>query len=130
MSGTPTFTSEPRHGAAPVSSSADNTWTAPSNAVTLLVGVSAGTKVRQLVAQGIGVTLAGMVNIGIYNGSVYRLVDQFKFLGVSGSTTASAERYFKQYEHLILPDASHSLVAWSMVASQLVVVHAFGGDLT
>ena len=128
MASSPIFATTPKVGSAAVSATADTGWTSPSNAVTILTGGASGSKIEEVVFQGIGVTLAGMVNLFVYDGSTYSLIDQVKFLGVTGSTTASNERFVRQYSNLLIPSSSYTLRASSMVASQLVRVTAFYAD--
>ena len=127
MAASPIFATTPKAGSAAVSATADTGWTAPSNTVTIVTGGSSGSKVEEIIFQGIGVTLAGIVNVFLYDGTNYSLIDQVKFLGVSGSTTASAERFVRQYSNLLVPNG-YSLRVTSMVASQLVRVTAFYAD--
>ena len=129
MSSTPSFAVTPRVGSAAVSSSADNSWTTFTNAVDILTGVASGTKIEEVVIQGLGVTTAGVLNIIYYDGTTNHLFDQVLITAVSGTSTAITFRAVRQYSNLILPSSSAKLRASSMVASQLIRVTAFGADL-
>jgi hypothetical protein len=131
MASSPVFAATPKFGSATVSATADTGWTSLTNSVALLTSGASGSKVEEVVFQGIGITLAGMVNLVLYDGTNYSLIDQVKFLGISGSTTASAERFVRQYSNLVIPatgGTTYTLRATSMVASQLVRVTAFYAD--
>jgi hypothetical protein len=131
MATSPAFASTPKFGSAAVSATADNSWTSFTNSVSLLTSGASGSKVEEVVFQGIGVTLAGVVNLVLYDGTNYSLIDQVKFLGVTGSTTAPAERFVRTYSNLLIPatgGTTYTLRASSMVASQLVRVTAFYAD--
>lgn len=70
-----------------------------------------------------------MVNIFLYDGTTYHLVDQFTVTAVTSSATAAAYRQSRQYTNLEMP------TGWSLRAAQTVAgnasglkVTAFGGD--
>lgn len=128
MATSPAFASTAALGSQTISSSADNTWTAPANTVTIVTAGASGTKIEEIVVQGIGVTIAGMLNIYIHDGTNYHLFDQVSISAVTATTTATAYRAVRQYTNLVLK-SGWSLRASSMVASQLAKVSAFGGDL-
>lgn len=127
MSTAPQFATTLNVGSGAVSATADTGWTSPTHTTDIITGGTNGTKVEELVFQGIGVTLAGMVNVWLYDGATHYLVDQVKFVGVSGSTTLTAERFVRQYSNLFVKSGWKLRVS-SMVASQLVNVTGYGGD--
>lgn len=128
MSVDPAFAATPRHEAALLSTSADTSRTAPSNAVTVLTAASSGTKVEEVVFEGTGTTVAGIVCLFIYDGANYNLFDEQVITVVTASTTAAAGRWVRLYDNLVLR-SGESLRASSQVANQPIKVHAFGGDL-
>jgi hypothetical protein len=127
MAADPVFASTPRHEAVSVSSTADTSRTAPSTYVTLLTAGSSGTKIESLVFEGTGTTVAGVVVVFIYDGSTYHDFYEEAVTAVTASTTAAAYRTERTFDNLILK-AGESLRVTSQVASQLIKVHAFGGD--
>lgn len=127
MSATVAFASTPNVSTVAVSATADTGWTTFTNAVTLWTPGASGGKVEEIWFQGIGVTVASMINLIYNDGTTKRLIDQVMFRGVTGSTTASAERFVRQYSNLLVK-AGATLMVTSMVASQLVAVSAFGAD--
>jgi hypothetical protein len=66
----------------------DTSLTAPSTTATILTGGTAGSKVEEIVIQGTGTTVAGVLNIFLHDGSAYSLVDQVLITAVTSSTTA------------------------------------------
>lgn len=127
MSVDPVFASTPRHESVAVSATADTSRSAPTNVVTLLAAGANGTKIEELVFNGSGTTLAGVICVFIYDGSAYHLYDEVAVTVVTASTTAAAYRLARTYDNLILKPGA-SLRITSQVASQLIRVHAFGGD--
>lgn len=132
MSAAASFSSTINVKGATISATADGTFasaTPTGGTSTLQTGGASGTQVYTMVFQGYGTSLAGIINVWLYDGTNYYLIDQVKFLGVAGSTTANSERFVRSYESLLIPATTWSLRVSSAVASQKVVVTAFGGDL-
>lgn len=130
MSSTPAFASTPNVGSASLGGF-DTSLTAPSTVSTILTAGSSGAKIDEIVVQGTGTTVAGVVNIFVHDGSSYSLVDQFLITAVTSSTTAVAFRNTRQYANLILENG------WTLRASHTTTgndtnklrVTAFGADL-
>lgn len=110
MSADPAFGSVPRV-ASNVLGTFDASLTAPSNVATILTGVAAGTQVEEIIVLGLATTVAEVVNIFLYDGSVYHLYDQMLITAVTSSTTAAAFRQVNRYGDLFLPSTSWSLRA-------------------
>lgn len=127
MAATPQFAGTPALGAAALSATADAGYTAPANAATVLTAGASGSKVDEIVFQGIGSTLAGTITVFLYDGATYHLVDTVAVPAVAASTTVTPWRLAKQYANLVLK-SGWSLRCSSTVANQLVKVSAFGGD--
>lgn len=129
MSSAPSFASTPRV-AAGLLTTADTNYTAPSTApVTIFTGAATvGSKIEEVVIQGVATTVAGVVNLFVYDGTTYHLVDQVLVTAVTSSTTAVAFRARRQYQNLLLPSSSHSLRATTTVAQTGIKVIAFGAD--
>lgn len=132
MGTTLNFASTPKLWVAQISATADGTPTSrtPTGGTTTLVtGGSSGSKVEEIVVQGIDSALdAAVVNLWVYNGSTYYLRDQFQMAGNDSTTTTSGEQKRRQYQNLLVPN-TFSLVVTCTVASQVIDVTAFGGDL-
>lgn len=132
MATAPAFASVPRIGNALAHATLDTSLTAPTNVATIITGVAAGTKIEEVIFQAVGTTVAGVINLFIYDGSEYDLLDQFLVPAVTSSTTAKAWRASRQYPNLLLPTASYSLRFTQTIAGNQAMFEgtAFGGDLT
>ena len=131
-SATPSFAIVPRIGYGSVTAANTNRdGTGPI--VDILTGVAAGTKINEITLQATGDPADSVVTIFLYDGTGYRLFDEFD-LGdaAAASTTASGYRTTRTYSNLVLPSASWKLGAAITVAltSGAINVLAFGADLT
>jgi hypothetical protein len=127
MATSPAFAATPNVGSTPLSSSADSSYTAPSHAVTIFTPGASGGKVDEVRFVGTGTTVAGNINIFLYDGTTYHLIDQILVPAITPSTSTPAWTFVKPYANLVVP-ASWTLVATSIQASQLVNVSALGGS--
>lgn len=132
MATTPKFASTPRVASGLVPATLDTSLTAPTNVTTIMTGAAAGTKIEELVFQGVLTTVAAVLNIFLYDGTTYHLYDQVLITAVTSSTTAVAFRRARQYDNLILVDNTWSLRVTVTVAGDQsgVKVTATGADLT
>jgi hypothetical protein len=95
--------------------------------VTLTLGGGQGSKIEEIVIEGTGTTLAGVIVYSLYDGTTYHSFDSTVVTAVTPSTTTAPFRASQRYTNLILPPG-WSLVASSWVASQLAKVTALGGN--
>ena len=131
----PIFTLTPNVGLAAISATADaasassgSTITpTASSFVTLLTAGTNGTRVEEVQYTGTGVTVAGLIRLYIYTGSLYYLKDTVIVPVVTPSTTTANWSYTQTYQNLTLK-TGETLVVSSTVANQLVNVVALGGD--
>ena len=131
MATAPAFISTPRIGRCSLSTA--NTATDGTGTITdLFLGVAAGSRVLSVNVQGTATTVAALVNLFLYDGTLWKLFDQVTISATTGSTTAKGYRLVTAYTDLVLPSASWKLGATLTVAptSGTVEVAAFGGDLT
>ena len=136
MASSPAFSSTPAVGAALLgtrdTSAVGTIETAPSNVSTLLTGGSSGTKIEEIVVIGTNTTVAGVVNLFLYDGSTYHQIDQILISAVTASTTAVSFRTNRQYANLFLKDNTWSLRANHMAGSgsndSVLKVLVFGGN--
>lgn len=131
MASTPNFIGAPRIGRASLSTA--NTATDGTGTITdLIVGVSAGTRVLEVVTQATGTTVAALVNLFLWDGANWDLFDQITISGSTGSNTAKGNRVSTSYQNLVLPSATAKLGCTITVAPSAgtVRVTALGGDLT
>jgi hypothetical protein len=129
MAASPTFTSTPRIGAVSLGS-ADTSYTAPTNVVTVITGVAAGTRIDQVVVQMTAtVSSATIVRLWLYDGTTYFLYDEVTIEARTGSQSVMQTRSVRRYDALVLPSSSWSLRA-TVHTSNAGNVQAFGADLT
>jgi hypothetical protein len=130
MAATPVFVSTPRNGAVNVASA--NTNRDGSGSITsIITGVSAGTKITEVIAQAAVTTTAGMVRLflSLDSGSTWKLFDELPIAAASVSASVAGTRVSKTYSNLILEDATTQLGCTTHNAESINVV-ALGGDLT
>lgn len=132
MASTPTFASTPRLGFGSVST-ANTNRDGTGTIVDILTGVTAGTRVERLVLQTTGNPSDSIVTIFLYDGTTYRLFDEFD-LGdpAAASATVPGWRTERAYRDLILPSSSWKLAAaiTAALTAGVMDVFAFGSDLT
>lgn len=123
------FAATPRVASAIASGTLDTSRTAPTNVATVFTAGASGSKIEEIVVQGLGTTVAGIGCLFLYDGSTYNLIDELLIIAVTASTTAQAYRWNKAYPNLILQSG------WSLRFTQTIAgnvslfkVTAFGGD--
>ncbi len=102
MAQTPVFASTPARTVGQVATG-DTSRTAPSSVATIITAVSAGTKITEVEVVGTGTTTAGMVRLFIYDGSNYRLFDEFVITAITPSASVPVYRQVRVYPNLVLP---------------------------
>jgi hypothetical protein len=127
MATSPVFAVTPRIGAVSIST-ADSSYTAPTNVGTLITGASTGTRISEIVVKNAATSAAAIVRIFLYDGSTYWLFDEVTIAAATGSSTVQQSRVSTVYNNLILPSASWSVRVTTSV-SQATHVTAFGADL-
>lgn len=129
MASAPVFAATPNVGSGLVPATADTSLTAPTNTTTVFTAGASGAKVEEIVCQGVGTTVAGVVNVFRHDGSTYHLIDQFLITAVTSSTTAVAYRSSHTYDNLILKATETVRVTVTIAGDQsLLKVTVFGGD--
>jgi hypothetical protein len=126
------FAATPHIGSAIANATLDTSLTAPTNVATMITGVAApGTKVEQIIMQALGTTVAGVINLFLFDNTTYHLIDQWLVPVVVSSTTAKAWSSSHSYPNLLLPTNTWSLRFAVTVAGlqSLIKGSAFGGDL-
>jgi hypothetical protein len=132
MSSTAQYASVPRIGSATLTT-ADTSLTTPTTVGTVLTAGASGTRIDYIDIQGVATTVAGLVNLFIYDGTNYILWAQVPVIAVTSSTTAVAfqatltSNVNANIMPLILP-TGYSLRATASVAQTGVRVTAQGGD--
>lgn len=114
-------------GSGAVSATADTSYTAPTNITTIVTAGTSGSKIDEIVFMGDGSTVAGTVNVFLFDGSNYHIYDSVGVVAVTAGAQAPPWRMVKTYANLLIANG-WSLRVTSTVASQLIVVSAFGGS--
>lgn len=87
-----------------------------------------GIKVEELDIVGVGTTVAGRVNVFMYDGTTYWLVDQFVLAAVTPSATIEVAYVTKMYDNLVVPPGSLLVFSVMEIGNEsLFVVNAYGG---
>lgn len=132
MSTTAQYASTPKVGSA-LLTTADTSLTAPTTVGTVLSAGSSGTRIDYINIQGVATTVAGLINLFIYDGTTYSLWQQVPVLAVTSSTTVPAwsavlsSNSNANVMPLTIP-TGYSLRATTSVAQTGVRVIAYGGD--
>lgn len=130
MATAPQFAATVNVGSAIVPATLDTSLTAPSNVATVVTAGSNGTKIEEIVVQGLGTTVAGVLNIFRYDGATYHLIDQVLISAVTSSATAVAYRSARKYDNLILANGDTLRIAQTVSGNQsMLKITAFGGSL-
>jgi hypothetical protein len=129
VASTPSFAATPQAGSGLIPGTADTSLTAPTNVTTILSGGASGTRIEEIIFQGVGTTVAGVINVFLYDGSTYHLVEQVVVTAVTSSTTAAAFRTTRTFDNLIVKNGWSLRVTGTVAGNvSLVKVTAFGGD--
>lgn len=125
----PAFAATPNTKSGLVPATADTSLTAPTNATSIFTAGASGSKVDQIQCQGVGTTVAGVVNVFLFRSATYYLIDQFLISAVTSSTILLAFQAVHTYENLILDATDEIRVTTTVAGNQsLIQVTAFGGD--
>lgn len=126
MGSSPVFYGTALANSAVLSATAETSYTAPTRTVVIVPAVATAAKIEEIHFVGTGVTVAGVVQTYLYDGTTYR-ADYAQVVNIVTPSTTIAP-YFQAIEidNLFLP-VGWSLVAASFAANQLINVIAFGG---
>ena len=126
------YASTPVFGSATLTT-ADTSLTAPATVGTVLTAGASGTRIDYIDIQGVATTVAGLINLFVFDGTNYILWQQLPVQAVTSSTTAPAfalalsSNGNSNIMPLTLP-TGFSLRATSSVAQTGVRVSAYGGN--
>lgn len=126
------YASTPVFGSANLTT-ADTSLTAPTTVGTVLTAGSSGTRIDYIDIQGVATTVAGLINLFVYDGSTYILWQQVPVVAVTSSTTAPAFQaaLSSNGNANIMPltiPTGYSLRATTSVAQTGIRVTAYGGN--
>ena len=132
MSTSAQYASTPKVGSA-LLTTADTSLTAPTTVGTVLTAGASGTRIDYIDIQGVATTVAGLINLFIYDGTTYRLWQQVPVIAVTSSTTSPAWQVSLSSNGnanvmpLTIP-TGYSLRATATIAQTGINVIAYGGD--
>jgi hypothetical protein len=132
MAATAQYSATPKFGSATLST-ADTSLTAPTTVGTIVTAGASGTRIDYIDIQGVATTVAGLINLFVYDGTNYVLWNQVPVIAITSSTTAPAFAAYLSSNNnsnimpLTLP-TGYSLRATTSVAQTGVRVTAYGGD--
>ena len=118
-----TFFATPVIASAVVPGTLDASLTAPTHVTTVATGAATGTMFSEVTFVGIGTTVAGRVNLFLFDGTTYHLYDQIMVNAVTPSTTLEVWRQVNTYNNLILPNATWTLVVTVMDTGNVSLVN-------
>lgn len=129
MATDPAFAATPRIGSVSIST-ADSSFTSPTNVGTVITGVAAGTRIAEVVVKVAvsGASTAAVVRLWLHDGTNYFLFDEIALVAATSSASVVSTRGRATYDNLILPSASWSLRASTSVG-QVTHVTALAADL-
>jgi hypothetical protein len=113
--------------------SADTSLTAPTTVGTVFSAAASGSRIDYIEIQGVATTVAGLVNLFIFDGTTYFLWQQVPIIAVTSSTTAPAfiANLSSNGNANVMPlciPTGYSLRATTSVAQTGIRVIAYGGD--
>ena len=132
MSTSAQYASTPKIGSA-LLTTADTSLTAPTTVGTVFTAGASGSRIDYIDIQGVATTVAGLINLFIFDGTDYFLYTQVPILPITSSTTVPAFQtaISSNTNANILPinlPTGYSLRATASVAQTGVRVTASGGD--
>lgn len=129
----PQFAATVQLGAATLGA-VETSVTVPTTTSVIVTAAAAGTKIEEIVVHAVdnnltATTVAGLVYVFLYDGSVYHLFDALPVTAVTASATTAPFRVSRTYTNLWIK------TGWSLRCSQShttnaskLKVTAFGGD--
>lgn len=132
MSTSAQYASTPKVGSA-LLTTADTSLTAPTTVGTVFTAAASGSRIDYIEVMGVATTVAGLINLFIYDGTTYSLWQQVPVQAITTSTTAPSfvANLSSNSNANVLPltiPTGYSLRATTTVAQTGVRVIAYGGD--
>lgn len=129
MASSPAFAATPRIGATTISTANANR-DGTGTIATIITAAATGTQIREINFKATGTTVASQLNIYLYDGTTYSVLDEVSVSATTASTTVASYESSVRYDNLFLPSG------WSVRASitlaptsGVVVAVALGADL-
>jgi hypothetical protein len=132
MSTSAQYASIPKFGST-VLTTADTSLTTPTTVGTILSAGASGTRIDYIDIQGVATTVAGIVNLFVFDGTNYILWNQVPVIAITSSTTSPAfsATLSSNTNANIMPlnlPTGYSLRATTTIAQTGIRVTAYGGD--
>lgn len=132
MSTTAQYASTPKVGIA-LLTTADTSLTAPTTVGTVLTAGASGSRIDYIEVMGVATTVAGLINLFLYDGSTYTLWQQIPVQAITTATTTPSfvANLSSNGNANVMPlniPTGYSLRATTTVAQTGVKVIAYGGD--
>lgn len=132
MASSAQYASTPKFGSVTLTT-ADTSLTAPVTVGTVFTAGASGSRIDYIDVQGVATTVAGLINLFVYDGANYILWRQIPVVAVTSSTTSPAftAELSSNGNANIMPlciPTGYSLRATTSVAQTGVRVTAYGGD--
>lgn len=126
------YAATPKLGSA-LLTTADTSLTAPATVGTVFTAGTSGSRIDYIEIQAVATTIAGMVNLFVYDGATYILWQQIPIVAVTASTTSQAfvANLSSNGNANVMPlniPTGYSLRATTSVAQTGIRVIAYGGD--
>lgn len=126
------YAATPKIGSA-LLTTADTSLTAPTTVGTVFTAGASGSRIDYIDIQGVATTLAGLINLFIFDGTTYFLYTQIPVVAITSSTTSPAFQAVisSNANANLLPinlPTGYSLRATTSVAQTGIRVIAQGGD--
>ncbi len=129
MSANPAYAATPRASSVIVPATNDTSLTAPTNYALLFTPGASGSKVEEIDVLGLGTTVAGRLNLFLYDGTNFNLEDQYIITAITPSATQQVFRRSFAYSNLFVPSGSFLRISIMETGNEsLLKVNAFGGD--
>jgi len=128
----PAFAATPHTGAIIVPATLDTSTTAPTNVATVYTAGGSGSRIDVVrITQVAATTAAGVLNLFLFDGTTYHLLDTYTYGSSSGapSTTAGVQPIDIYYQNLILQSGwSLRCTVTTATGQSAFKVIGFGGD--
>lgn len=130
MATQPGFAATPHVGAITVPATLDTSLTAPTNVAIAFTGGASGSRVDSIRINQVATTSGGgVLNIFLYDGANYHLLDVFTYSAVTLSTTSESGPVDIYYQALMVPSGWSIRTTVTTAGGQSAYkVICFGGD--
>lgn len=130
MAAAPAYAATPVIWSGLVPSTADTSNTAPTHVTSLGSAGASGTKITQIDITPTATVVASIVNVFLYDGTAYHLLEPVTMTAATVSTTAAPVKQSFTYDNLVLP-SGWSLAVSNTIAGNvsIIALNAFGASL-